>query len=132
MGRGEDGAETTSSRHVPLPATRWDGGPAGVDSHRLSVAPMLDCTDSHFRRLCRLLSKRTHLWSEMVNQDAVLYAHKTRPALLSHGTEEHPVTCQLGGASPSRLALASEIVVDEYGYDEVNLNCGCPSAKVRD
>ena len=98
MGRGEDGAETTSSRHVPLPATRWDGGPAGVDSHRLSVAPMLDCTDSHFRRLCRLLSKRTHLWSEMVNQDAVLYAHKTRPALLSHGTEEHPVTCQLGGA----------------------------------
>jgi len=101
-----------------------------VDSHKISVAPMLDCTDSHFRRLVRLLSRRVHLWTEMVNQDAVIHAHATRPSLLSHGDEEHPLTVQLGGSSPGRLARASEICVDEYGYDEVNLNCGCPSAKV--
>ena len=132
MGRGEDGAEAISScpPHT-LPSTRWDAmSPTGFDSHKLSVAPMLDCTDSHFRRLCRLMSSKVHLWTEMVNQDAVLYAHKTRPDLLHHGDEEHPMTCQLGGADPTRLALASEICIDEYGYNEVNLNCGCPSAKV--
>ena len=113
------------------PTSRWDrGGSNGVDSHRLSVAPMLDCTDTHFRQLCRLLSRRVHLWTEMVNQDAVLYSHKAKPQLLHFGGEEHPLTLQLGGASPDRLARATEIGVHEYGYDEVNLNCGCPSAKV--
>jgi tRNA-dihydrouridine synthase A len=131
MGRGEDGAELASSSYAStLPPTRWDGGSTGVDSHKLSVAPMLDCTDSHFRRLVRLVSRRVHLWTEMVHQDAVIHAHETRPSLLSHGDEEHPLTVQLGGASPERLARAASICVDEYGYDEVNLNCGCPSAKV--
>ena len=131
MGRGEDGAELASSSYAStLPPTRWDGGSTGVDSHKLSVAPMLDCTDSHFRRLVRLVSRRVHLWTEMVHQDAVIHAHETLPSLLSHGDEEHPLTVQLGGASPERLARAASICVDEYGYDEVNLNCGCPSAKV--
>ena len=108
------------------------GGGVGVhhDSHRLSVAPMLDCTDTHFRRLCRLLSKRVHLWTEMVNQDAVIHSHKTNPGLCGFGDEEHPITVQLGGSSPGRLARAAEICDAEYGYDEINLNCGCPSARV--
>ena len=131
MGRGEDGAELASSSYASSPPpTRWDGGSTRVDSHKLSVAPMLDCTDSHFRRLVRLVSRRVHLWTEMVHQDAVIHAHETQPSLLSHGDEEHPLTVQLGGASPERLARAAAICVDEYGYDEVNLNCGCPSAKV--
>ena len=131
MGRGEDGAELVSSSYASSPPpTRWDGGSTGVDSHKLSVAPMLDCTDSHFRRLVRLVSRRVHLWTEMVHQDAVIHAHETQPSLLSHGDEEHPLTVQLGGASPERLARAAAICVDEYGYDGVNLNCGCPSAKV--
>ena len=131
MGRGEDGAELASSSYASSPPpTRWDGGSTGVDSHKLSVAPMLDCTDSHFRRLVRLVSRRVHLWTEMVHQDAVIHAHETQPSLLSHGDEEHPMTVQLGGASPERLARAAAICADEYGYDEVNLNCGCPSAKV--
>ena len=131
MGRGEDGAELASSSYASSPPpTRWDGGSSGVDSHKLSVAPMLDCTDSHFRRLVRLVSRRVHLWTEMVHQDAVIHAHETQPSLLSHGDEEHPMTVQLGGASPERLARAAAICADEYGYDEVNLNCGCPSAKV--
>jgi len=59
------------------PTSRWDrSSNNGVDSHRLSVAPMMDCTDTHFRQLCRMLSRRVHLWTEMVNQDAVLYSHK--------------------------------------------------------
>ena len=131
MGRGEDGAELASSSYASSPPpTRWDGGSTGMDSHKLSVAPMLDCTDSHFRRLVRLVSRRVHLWTEMVHQDAVIHAHETQPSLLSHGDEEHPMTVQLGGASPERLARAAAICADEYGYDEVNLNCGCPSAKV--
>lgn len=131
MGRGEDGAELASSSYASSPPpTRWDCGSTGMDSHKLSVAPMLDCTNSHFRRLVRLVSRRVHLWTEMVHQDAVIHAHETQPSLLSHGDEEHPMTVQLGGASPERLARAAAICADEYGYDEVNLNCGCPSAKV--
>lgn len=65
-------------------STRWSSR-GEVDSHRLSVAPMLDCTDTHFRRLCRLLSRRVHLWTEMINQDAIIYSHKEKPTLLSYG-----------------------------------------------
>ena len=131
MGRGEDGAELPPPRpSLAGLTTRWDGGASGVDSHRLSVAPMLDCTDTHFRRLCRLVSRRTHLWTEMINQDAVIHARRKNPDMLRHGEEEHPITVQLGGSDPARLARAAAVCDAEYRYDEINLNCGCPSAKV--
>jgi hypothetical protein len=91
---------------------------------------MLDCTDAHFRAVCRSFSRRTHLWTEMIHQDAVIHSHASRPEMLGHDASEHPLTVQLGGSSPGRLARAAEICDAAYGYDEVNLNAGCPSAKV--
>lgn len=91
---------------------------------------MLECTDTHFRRVCRLVSRRAHLWTEMVNQDAVVHSWRSKPEMLAYGDEEHPLTVQLGGASPERLALAATVCDAEYRYDEINLNCGCPSARV--
>jgi len=121
----EDAAAAASASSLPrivLPPTS--------DSHRLSVAPMLDCTDAHFRAVCRSFSRRTHLWTEMIHQDAVIHSHASRPEMLGHDASEHPLTVQLGGSSPGRLARAAEICDAAYGYDEVNLNAGCPSAKV--
>ena len=118
-----------SHPHPPVASTRLDSGGV-IDSHRISVAPMLECTDTHFRRVCRLLSRRAHLWTEMVNQDAIVHSWRTKPEMLAYGDEEHPITVQLGGASPERLAQAASICDGEYRYDEVNLNCGCPSARV--
>ena len=83
----EERAPSSSSNSTLPMSTRWDRGGGGVDSHRLSVAPMLDCTDTHFRRLCRLLSRRVHLWTEMINQDAIIYSHKEKPDLLCYGEE---------------------------------------------
>jgi tRNA-dihydrouridine synthase A len=126
----EDGASPRRSHpHPPVASTRWDSGGV-IDSHRISVAPMLECTDTHFRRVCRLLSRRAHLWTEMVNQDAIVHSWRTKPEMLAYGDEEHPLTVQLGGASPERLAQAASICDGEYRYDEINLNCGCPSARV--
>ena len=128
MGGGGDDACGATSR-PPFPHTRWDSG-GRIDSHRISVAPMLECTDTHFRRVCRLVSRRAHLWTEMVNQDAVVHSWRSKPEMLAYGDEEHPLTVQLGGASPERLALAATVCDAEYRYDEINLNCGCPSARV--
>ena len=128
MGGGGDDACGATSR-PPVRYTRWDSG-GRIDSHRISVAPMLECTDTHFRRVCRLVSRRAHLWTEMVNQDAVVHSWRSKPEMLAYGDEEHPLTVQLGGASPERLALAATVCDAEYRYDEINLNCGCPSPKV--
>ena len=126
-GGGDDACGATSQ--PPVWSTRWDSG-GRIDSHRISVAPMLECTDTHFRRVCRLVSRRAHLWTEMVNQDAVVHSWRSKPEMLAYGDEEHPLTVQLGGASPERLALAATVCDAEYRYDEINLNCGCPSARV--
>ena len=93
----------------------------------LHVAPMLAITDRHFRHLCRLLSRRAVLWTEMIHADAVRH---NADAVLPYDSTQHPVVVQLGGADPSSLAHATRVCADEYGYDEVNLNCGCPSARV--
>ena len=66
----------------------------------------------------------------MINQDAVIHARRKNPDMLRHGEEEHPITVQLGGSDPARLARAAAVCDAEYRYDEINLNCGCPSAKV--
>jgi len=97
-------------------------------NRRLSVAPMMDWTDRHCRYFHRLLSRETLLYTEMVTAKAVI--HGDRKRLLRFHPVEHPVALQLGGSDPAELAEASRIAAD-FGYDEVNLNVGCPSDRVQ-
>ena len=90
---------------------------------------MIDVSDRHFRYLCRLLSRHTLLYTEMVTTPAIL--HGKRERLLGFSREEDPVAVQLGGNDPAQLAECSQLA-REYGYCEVNLNCGCPSDRVQD
>jgi tRNA-dihydrouridine synthase A len=96
--------------------------------HKFSVAPMMDWTDSPCRVLHRCLTKHALLYTEMVTADAVL--HGDRIKLLGFEAAEHPLALQLGGSDPAKLAEASKIAAD-FGYDEVNLNVGCPSDRVQ-
>ena len=97
-------------------------------NRRLSIAPMLDCTDRHERYFLRLISKHILLYSEMVVANAVLH---TKPEqFLGHEAFEHPAVLQLGGSNPADLAQASKLV-EAAGFQEVNLNCGCPSDRVQ-
>lgn len=99
-----------------------------ADSLRLSVAPMMDWTDRHCRVFHRLLAPSARLYTEMVHANAVI--HGDRERLLGFDPAEHPVALQLGGSDPALLAQAARIAQD-WGYDEVNLNCGCPSDRVQ-
>ncbi len=94
----------------------------------LSVAPMMDWTDRHYRRFVRGLTRRTLLYSEMITANAVLRGDRGR--LLGFDPVERPVVLQLGGDDPARLAEAATVAA-EWGYDEVNLNVGCPSDRVQ-
>ncbi|MGA2487418.1 MAG: tRNA-dihydrouridine synthase, partial [Roseiarcus sp.] len=96
---------------------------------RFSVAPMMDWTDRHCRAFHRLLTRRARLYTEMVTADAVVFGPRER--LIGFDDSEHPVALQLGGAERKRLAEAARIGAD-FGYDEINLNCGCPSDRVQD
>jgi tRNA-dihydrouridine synthase A len=96
---------------------------------KLSVAPMMDWTDRHCRFFHRVLSRRARLYTEMVTTGAVIHGNRER--LLGFAPEEHPVAAQLGGSNPADLAEAARILWD-LGYDEVNLNVGCPSDRVQD
>lgn len=93
-----------------------------------SVAPMMDWSDRHCRYLHRLLSRRALLYTEMVTTGAILFGPRDR--LLGYDVAEHPVALQLGGSEPEALAQCARIGAD-YGYDEINLNCGCPSDRVQ-
>ncbi|MEN8212880.1 MAG: tRNA dihydrouridine(20/20a) synthase DusA [Pseudomonadota bacterium] len=95
---------------------------------KLSVAPMLDWTDRHCRYFLRLLSKQALLYTEMVTTGAILHGDVQRH--LQFDDVEHPVALQLGGSSPGELAQCAKIV-ESYGYDEINLNVGCPSDRVQ-
>jgi len=97
-------------------------------AHRFSVAPMMDWTDRHCRVLHRLLTRHTLLYTEMVTADAVL--HGDRERLIGFSDAEHPVALQLGGSDPVKLTDAARIGA-EFGYDEINLNVGCPSDRVQ-
>ncbi len=97
-------------------------------AHRLSVAPMMEWTDRHCRYFLRLISPRAYLYTEMVTADAVVHGDRRR--LLGFDGSEHPVALQLGGSDPARLAEAARIG-EGFGYDEVNLNIGCPSDRVQ-
>ncbi len=95
---------------------------------RLSVAPMMDWTDRHCRVLHRSMTRHALLYTEMVTAPAVI--HGDRDRLLGFDATEHPVAVQLGGSNPAQLAEAARIC-EGFGYDEVNLNCGCPSDRVQ-
>jgi tRNA-dihydrouridine synthase A len=95
---------------------------------KLSVAPMMDWTDRHCRFFHRLLTRRARLYTEMVTTGAVL--HGPRDRLLGFDAAEHPVAVQLGGSDPSDLVQSARIAAD-FGYAEINLNCGCPSDRVQ-
>lgn len=97
-------------------------------NHKLSVAPMMDWTDRHCRYLHRQLTRSTLLYTEMVVADAAI--HGDRQRLLGFDAVEHPVALQLGGSDPRKLADAARIG-EEFGYDEINLNVGCPSDRVQ-
>jgi len=97
-------------------------------AHRLSVAPMMDWTDRHCRFFHRLMTRRAMLYTEMVTAPAIV--HGPKPRLLDYSAAEHPVALQLGGSDPRELAEAVRLSRD-WGYDEVNLNCGCPSDRVQ-
>ncbi|MGA1083578.1 MAG: tRNA dihydrouridine(20/20a) synthase DusA [Burkholderiaceae bacterium] len=106
----------------PVVQTAWS------NPHRLCVAPMLDWTDRHFRFFHRLLAPHALLYTEMITTGAIL--HGDLPRLLDFDPAEHPVALQIGGSEPQDLARAAKIGAD-WGYDEINLNCGCPSERVQ-
>ena len=99
-----------------------------LNASRLSVAPMMDWTDRHCRYMHRQLSGRALLYTEMVTAPALVRGHALH--LLDHAPEEHPVALQLGGSDPQELAQAARLGF-EAGYDEINLNVGCPSDRVQ-
>ncbi|KAL6781646.1 hypothetical protein ACKKBF_B08885 [Auxenochlorella protothecoides x Auxenochlorella symbiontica] len=113
-GRGEAVVESLSP--PPLPP------------QLLSVAPMMDWTDLHYRQLARMISRHTWLYTEMV-VDKTLIHNPDHDRFLWFPPEQHPIVCQLGGSDPDELAAAARIVAG-YGYDEINLNVGCPSDRV--
>ncbi|MDR3469061.1 MAG: tRNA dihydrouridine(20/20a) synthase DusA [Xanthobacteraceae bacterium] len=98
-------------------------------AHRFSVAPMMDWTDRHCRVFHRLLTRRARLYTEMLTTGAIL--HGDRQRLLGFDPSEHAVALQIGGSDPAALAESARIGAD-FGYDEINLNVGCPSDRVQD
>jgi len=101
---------------------------AATAAARLSIAPMMDWTDRHCRYLHRLMSRHVLLYTEMVTAPAIVHGDRAR--LLGFDPAEQPVALQLGGSDPAQLASAAGIAED-YGYKEINLNCGCPSDRVQ-
>jgi tRNA-dihydrouridine synthase A len=98
-------------------------------THRFCVAPMMEWTDRHCRFFHRLLTRRARLYTEMLGTGAVIHGDRAR--LLAYDAAEHPLAVQLGGSDPRALGEAARICAD-LGYDEINLNVGCPSERVRD
>ncbi len=97
-------------------------------SHRFCVAPMMDWTDRHCRFFLRLITRRTRLYTEMITAPALV--HGDVPHHLDFDPAEHPLALQLGGSDPAQLAHAAKLG-EAWGYDEINLNCGCPSERVQ-
>ena len=97
-------------------------------SRRLSVAPMMDWTDRHCRLFHRQITRHTWLYTEMVTTGALLFGDV--PRHLDYSDAEHPLALQLGGSDPADLAASAKLG-EQWGYDEINLNCGCPSERVQ-
>ena len=111
-------AFTDVSADVPRPANPW----------RLSVAPMMDWSDRQCRYFHRLLSRHALLYTEMVTTGALMHGDVERH--LRFNAQEHPVALQLGGSEPADLARCARLG-EQWGYDEININCGCPSERVQ-
>jgi tRNA-dihydrouridine synthase A len=100
-----------------------------MSPHRFCIAPMMDWTDRHCRFFLRLLSRHARLYTEMVTTGAILHGRAER--LLAYDPAEHPLALQLGGSDPADLAACAK-VGERFGYDEINLNVGCPSDRVQE
>ena len=96
--------------------------------HKLSIAPMMDCTDKHFRMIMRKISHKALLYTEMIVAQSLIYTNK-KENLLDFNHEEHPISIQFGGDDPNMLKEAAKMAQD-WGYDEINFNVGCPSPRV--
>ncbi|MBO8242875.1 tRNA dihydrouridine(20/20a) synthase DusA [Prochlorococcus marinus XMU1411] len=96
--------------------------------HKLSIAPMMDCTDKHFRMIMRKISSKALLYTEMIVAQSLVYTNK-KENFLNFNREEHPISIQLGGDNPVILKEAARMAED-WGYDEINFNVGCPSPRV--
>lgn len=116
------------SEVVPTPPALAPPLPSPHSPWRMSVAPMMEWTDRHCRYLHRLLSRRVLLYTEMVNAGAILHGGTERH--LRFNAEEHPVALQIGGNDPDTLARSARLGA-QWGYNEINLNCGCPSDRVK-
>jgi tRNA-dihydrouridine synthase A len=102
--------------------------PDAAGRHRFAVAPMMDCTDRHYRYLARLISSRALLYTEMLTTGAVIFGDPGK--LLGYHPREHPLALQLGGSDPADMARSAR-VGERRGYDEINMNVGCPSDRVQ-
>lgn len=99
----------------------------------ISIAPMMDCTDKHFRYFFRIISKYPILYTEMIPETTIFYNRnntKKLNKLLEFSSIEHPIICQIGGSDVEKIKAILPII-ESYGYDGINLNCGCPSEKVQ-
>ena len=96
--------------------------------HKLSIAPMMDCTDKHFRMIMRKISSKALLYTEMIVAQSLIYTDK-KEKFLNFNEEEHPISIQFGGDNPQILKEAAQMAED-WGYDEINFNVGCPSPRV--
>lgn len=114
------------SDSVSLPAK--GAAPDSLSPWALCVAPMIDVTDRHCRYFHRLLAPKARLYTEMITTGALQYGDVER--LLRFDASENPIALQLGGSDPSALALSAKLG-EQWGYDEINLNCGCPSERVQ-
>lgn len=112
---------------VSIETSLQDSSATEGQDFTLAVAPMMEWTDRHCRYFLRCLSKRVWLYTEMIHAHAVIQGHTER--LLAYHPDEHPLALQLGGSEPSLLAQAASIG-ESFGYDEINLNVGCPSPRV--
>jgi tRNA-dihydrouridine synthase A len=123
-----DNSRVMTNPIVPSSVAIAASNTAAITPWRVCVAPMMDWTDRHCRYFHRLLSPRARLYTEMVTSAALVRGRQLR--LLEHSQQEHPVALQLGGSDPRELALAARDGADA-GYDEINLNVGCPSDRVQ-
>ena len=96
--------------------------------HKISIAPMMDCTDKHFRMIMRKISLKVLLYTEMIVAQSLIYTNQKKK-FLDFNEDEHPVSIQLGGDNPQILKEAAKMAQD-WGYDEINFNVGCPSPRV--
>lgn len=117
-----------SSNCSAIPSSHLSDVTTQTDHWRLSVAPMIDVTDRHCRFFHRQLAPRARLYTEMITTGALLHGDSARH--LSFNTQEHPVALQLGGSCADDLARCARMG-EQWGYDEINLNCGCPSDRVQ-